>query len=383
MVTMAQGLAAPGSPGSPGGAAGSALDGFMTPADQAAATAQGSVEAPGTASTKPTVVLGRSWTVGSAGVQVPNPYYNRPRVLKNPARGEMVTIDGQQVPFDPAWLAAGPMIQLPATPESHDPLPGTELDKARVDILNWSEKRYQDFANGLVASGNLPYDYTRQDVEDSWDFLVKKAYDYQQAGKDVTPDELAGLYPGLDFASGHLMKDEQDQLQQKAQAEAEREAAKRQKKADEEASLRPTLSTSEDSQVDLTDPITGRSIVQHALSSYIGRKATDPEVAQFQAALNQAQQANPKMTTSTRMRPPQNMRNPDGTLVPLATGVGPDGSGGTNIDDTNTSSTSSGGVDPQAFAEQYDEQHYRPEAEVYSRATNLADAMFAAMRSPV
>lgn len=57
--------------------------------------------------------------------------------------------------------------------------------------------------------------------------------------------------------------------------------------------------TSRQSNVDLTDPKTAKAIVNQALSQFLGRNATDEEVAAFTVSINASERANPTVSDTT------------------------------------------------------------------------------------
>ena len=58
-------------------------------------------------------------------------------------------------------------------------------------------------------------------------------------------------------------------------------------------------STSTDTTYDISDPETAKALTNLVLTSALGRKATDAELAQYKAALNAAERANPTVHTGT------------------------------------------------------------------------------------
>lgn len=103
-------------------------------------------------------------------------------------------------------------------------------------------------------------------------------------------------------------------------------------------------------RVDLTSPSQARNIAYATLEQALGRAPNDKEYAAFVSALQGAEQANPE-TTSYQY----------------------DGQG--NV----TGSTTSGGIDPTQFAQEYANQHMGGEEGAYKAATYYYNAAVAAL----
>lgn len=92
----------------------------------------------------------------------------------------------------------------------------------------------------------------------------------------------------------------------------------------------PVKSTSETTSITISNPTSARGLVDNALSTYLGRRATPEEYATFRRALNAAERKNANVSTTSS--------------------VTSRGGGGTM---SKTSSTSTGGIDRGRFAEEW------------------------------
>lgn len=107
------------------------------------------------------------------------------------------------------------------------------------------------------------------------------------------------------------------------------------------------------SNVDLTNPDNAKTLANSALSTYLGRDANPQELKQFLAALNAHERANPKVVSQTTT---------------------------TAGSSTTQSGTSSGGVSPQQFAEDW-ARSQEGTAE-YAAGTKYMGALLNAIKNP-
>lgn len=98
--------------------------------------------------------------------------------------------------------------------------------------------------------------------------------------------------------------------------------------------------------VNLTDPGTAKTLINNALSTYLGRKASSKEVQRFTTALNESEMQNP--TISNR---------------------------------TPSSSVTTGGFNPATFAEEYAQAEEG--AAEYQAATTFLDTFISTLKNPV
>lgn len=122
----------------------------------------------------------------------------------------------------------------------------------------------------------------------------------------------------------------------------------------------PITSRSTSSSVDVTNAEDAEVNLRNAMQSLLGRDPTDKEVSQFTAKLNAAERANPNVTTSSQ------------TQEFGDRGDGPDGGY------TQSSSESTGGVNPSLRAQDYAER--RPDYAEYQMATTYLDAFRSLIR---
>jgi hypothetical protein len=97
-------------------------------------------------------------------------------------------------------------------------------------------------------------------------------------------------------------------------------------------------------QINLTDPLVAKALINHTLEGFLGRAPDPGEVLDFTHALANAQSSNPSTTT---------------------TQTGADGS---------TTSTTEGGLDESAFATDYVQKNYGSQIGTFNAATSLYDA---------
>lgn len=104
----------------------------------------------------------------------------------------------------------------------------------------------------------------------------------------------------------------------------------------------------------LTDPEEASQLLEDVLTERLGRAPTEAESAAFLAALNAKQRQNPTSTTTTYTKDPASGQY-------------------------NTSSTTTGGVNEDAFADQWGDTHNEAEAGAYQMATTYFDALLGAL----
>lgn len=224
------------------------------------------------------------------------------------------------VPYKPGSGQGGYSIAAPNTGPVKE---YRDVDAARLNVLTWSERELEDFAGRLVAAGLLNEDYTRDEVEAAWGKLVEKAADYAAVGRDVTPFDLVDLYG-----------------------------------ARPDANRAPKVSTVVNRQSTISTPEQARGLLKGALASQIGRAPTAEELDSFQAQLNQAQRANPYVSTSTTTT---------------------DATGHSTVNTINT-----GGVDETGLAEKFGRSgDLDAEHAAYQAATTYMGALMEAIKSPV
>lgn len=212
-------------------------------------------------------------------------------------------------------------------------------------------------AVGLLDEGPV----TRVDFEKAWDHLVGLALRWHGANPKsmLTPYDMLDLYYG--DGGSH-----QDGAKVPGPFSGHGVASKV-PKASKVVTRELTLATNDDA----------RSLLGNMLTRELGRRPSAKEVDNFQAALNEAQTKNPFVTTQATGR----------------AGLGPRGeSQDTQTFDQNgkpmgsaTSTTKTGGVDPQQFADRYFQQHYQEggldsEYGAYQAATTYMSALMQALK---
>jgi hypothetical protein len=199
-------------------------------------------------------------------------------------------------------------------PKVKEDLPLKDLDMAKVDILTWDEGRQVELANKLIAAGMLTETYSFLDLRKAWETLCDYAADHAKAGQKLTPFDMIDLYGGDKNASEVVSR-----------------------------------------QVTISNPDQARGLLDSALSSQLGRRATQTELDDFQAQLNSAQRANPTVDTTTY-----------------------DASGHA------TQSVKTGGVDESNYTDKYARTgKLSAEYAHYQAATTYANALFKAIGAPV
>jgi hypothetical protein len=107
-------------------------------------------------------------------------------------------------------------------------------------------------------------------------------------------------------------------------------------------------------QINLSTPEEARSVTRQVLSQMLGRGPSESEIDDYLAQVNAAQRAKPTITT-TRY----------------------------NAAGDRSSSTTSGGVNPQAFAEDFVHRELGDEESDYQVISQYMPALFNALRTPV
>lgn len=215
------------------------------------------------------------------------------------------------------------------------------LADAQAEFYRWSDTERQRWGQHLTALGLIDEDEAEDyaTLKGMWDDIVGETANFTTAGKRLTPWEVAELVAG-----------------------GERGATRRRAAGSGGGSGGGARFSGTKSQtarsVDLTDPATAKALVNDTLSRFLGRDATDEEVATFRGVLNSAEQANPTVTTSSTTYA-------DGDAV-------------------SQSSTTSGGLNGAGKQQLLtDQARALPEYGAYQASTTYAEALFAALAAPV
>lgn len=192
---------------------------------------------------------------------------------------------------------------------------------AAVNLIYTDPKQRQQIADRLVSSGIIPPDWTDQQLASAWANAVKTASDiYTIAGKPMTPFDVLALQGQAPGGGGEGMSPR----------------------------------TVVNKQINISTPEEARSLLRMVLGQALGRGPSESELDDFQAQLNAAQRANPSVTT-TRY-----------------------GAGGGNV-----SSTTTGGMNPQAFADEYVNREFGTEEDDYQLVSELMPALFETLPAAV
>lgn len=121
----------------------------------------------------------------------------------------------------------------------------------------------------------------------------------------------------------------------------------------------PVTSMQKATSVNLTDPMSARKLVDTALESYLGRKATFQEQEKFLNTLNKREQKSPTVTTQVSTTTP----------------------GGPGMSSTESSTMTQGGFNPSVFAEEF--ARGQQGAGEYQAATTYLDTFIGALGARV
>lgn len=127
-----------------------------------------------------------------------------------------------------------------------------------------------------------------------------------------------------------------------------------------------STSTNTTRQVQLTNPDSARQLVNNALDTYLGRRATPEESQAFLRALNQHEQENPNVQTTTTASSSTATKGKGGTVSSSTSSTSVDGSGGTS---------------PSQFAEDW--ARAQPGSAEYQASTTYLDAFMQALQNPM
>lgn len=200
---------------------------------------------------------------------------------------------------------------------------------AGIGFWAWPEKDRLAFAKkawylGLVAS---PADV--DGAQQAWTWAVEKAGEFALAGNPMDPNDVMDL-----LAAGSPTAVKQRQI-----------------------NLSGGTVTQKQRQINLTDPVQAKALITQAFQQAMGRDPTDAEYRTMLSSLHGAESKSPTVTATTTKY--DNAGNP----LPDST------------------STTSGGVDPSAFVQQAAQAD--PEAAQYQAGTFYFNTLMKALSSPV
>lgn len=134
--------------------------------------------------------------------------------------------------------------------------------QALDSFYGWSAKQQSAFVSKATLAGLLKPGDGVMEADALWQKLVKEAAAYGAQGAQVSPMDILSSYVGSGSAG-------------------------------------PTTRTTTQKQVDLTDPTTAKAMATDMWQQLLGRNPNPGELGGFASALNQAEQANPSITTTT------------------------------------------------------------------------------------
>lgn len=144
------------------------------------------------------------------------------------------------------------------------------LSTALAEFYNWSDERRRKWGEHLVSVGRIDEDEVDdfEVLRDEWEVAVDEARKFAAAGKQISPWKAAKLLGANAGAT------------------------------DEEKRFTGRKSFTR-KDVNLTSPEDAKGIVRAVLRDQIGRAPTDEEMRAFVNVLNEAERANPQVTTTT------------------------------------------------------------------------------------
>lgn len=192
----------------------------------------------------------------------------------------------------------------------------------------WDRNKIASIGAKFVAAGWLqPGDESNFDkVSQAYQRVLEMAALMYKAGRYVTPEEVLNRFIGGAGGGGVS---------------------------------RPTSYTETTKSVDLTNPKTARALLKQSLQDRLGRDPSAAEQQAFIAALNAAERENPTVRTT------QYRLNPETQQYQMA------------------SQTTASGLDPQAYLDEYAEEHNQKEYGAYQAATTYFNALLQAIGAPV
>lgn len=163
-------------------------------------------------------------------------------------------------------------------------------EEAEGEFYNWTQKQQQDFVAKGILSGMLDLGDGPLEGASLWKKLVKEATNYGKQGKKVSPIDLMAAY--VSAAGGG------NAWHQAGVWEVNTQTGER-RYAGPGTYLGAGKAQQTDTRVDLTDPDTARAISTQLFQNLMGRDPGQGELAAFAAALHQAEQSSPVVSTTT------------------------------------------------------------------------------------
>lgn len=237
-------------------------------------------------------------------------------------------------PGEAARTGLGHALPTPKVGVQTRPADQVVLDIFRRDIFD--DERKRELARKLVEAGMIPEDFEEADIEAAWKKLVQRAATYRQANPNsvLTPDDVLDLKLK---GAGHLGSTADGGPKQPSLAEV----------------VTRTRQLSSNTEA--------RKLLQDMMFAGLGRRPSEAELDDFQAALNEAQTKAPVVSTAR-------------TKLSAAG------------EERSRTVTTTGGLDAGQFSEDYvrgQNPDLDSEYGAYQAATTYMNALFQAAQSPV
>jgi hypothetical protein len=197
------------------------------------------------------------------------------------------------------------------------------------EFYRWSDAKVRGLAAKLFEAGILKNpNATRNEIWDGYKVLLMESSMRNAAGKPITPMQILNGYMKNPIGSGV-----------------------------DGAGAKPSVYTTTQQNVNLTDPKAASAMLFSALQDRLGREPSAAERQAFIGALNAAEEANPTITSTTYKL--------------------------TKSGAYDTSTRTTGGVTAQGFLADYTERHNQKEYGAYQAATTYMNALMQAIGAPV
>lgn len=208
-----------------------------------------------------------------------------------------------------------------------------------MDYYRWDYNTRQSFLNSLQGVGVDVSKQTDSQLAQKWADYVNQSAAYTSLGKPINPWAVIGM----------------DIFSQEGRRKAE---------AEKGPVTATTSATTTMSDVNLSTQLDAKAMLYQASKTLLGRAPSDAETANFYAALNAQETANPQITTTTN----------NSTVTSTEGTVG--GPGPSRTEETSQNRVTSGGL--SADAKQMlviEEAKKNPEYGAYQAATTFTDAL--------
>lgn len=185
--------------------------------------------------------------------------------------------------------------------------------EALSDFDHWSGKQLNDFiAHGIVA-GQLKDDAGPVEAAALWKKLVTRAQAYTAAGRQISPWDVLSMY----VSGQNLRSSKADAWYKQGDFQINRYTG-------EKKYVGPQFKTTYQQQIDLTDPVTAKSIATSVFQQLMGRDPGKGELSGFSDALRNAEQNSP-VVQSTQTEYDMDTGDPLGASSTTTGGLGASG----------------------------------------------------------